>query len=108
MSYQKIILCFLTLALVERALAAINSVAILALQPPLSLLGLPEKSSTGGGLLSLINGISLCERDEAGINEEQTAHLLSALLHWHCRADPDTNRSAGLHSPSWSLVKRPH
>ena len=36
MSYQKIILFFLPLALVERALAAINSVAILALQPPLS------------------------------------------------------------------------
>ena len=32
-------------------------------------------------------------------NEEQTAHLQTALLHGHgCRAGPDTNRSAGLHS----------
>jgi len=31
-------------------------------------------------------------------NEEQTAHLQTVLLHWFVSADPDTNRSAGLHS----------
>jgi hypothetical protein len=44
---------------------------------------------------------------ELRINEEQTAHLLSALLHltFDHGADPDTNRTAGLHSKTVDITK---
>ena len=44
------------------------------------------------------DGISTLTRRDDAANEEQTAHLQTALLHRFSGADPDTNRSARPHS----------
>jgi hypothetical protein len=66
-----------------------------------SIQGLPTKSSNAGHELFLGNGISGAGVETKHDQTGKTAHLQTALLHFSHEglgADPDTNRSAGLHS----------
>ena len=68
--------------------------------------GLPNKSTIGfyvfgfGCLYSfLLTRYFCCLQTIGMLNGEQTAYLQTALLQHICAADPDANRSVGLHLP---------
>ena len=71
--------------------------------------GLPTKSRIVFGIFSLLTVFTLHgHKVRLQQSEEQTAHLQTVLLHWFFSADPDTNRTAGLHSYFVVLSKQCH